>query len=101
MEQKDEETNNKEHTGNEHKSRKKEPGMERGMMEPPRRDGGKQGGVETPDMFNRIIEYLFCDVVKKWEDLNMGITIGDNVKITHLWCEDLGSRSRIRPYWSV
>ena len=36
--------------------------------------GGKQGGVETPDEFNLIVEDIWSDTSKRWEEKGMGFT---------------------------
>eukprot|EP00973_Karenia_brevis_P006057 824479-Karenia_brevis.AAC.1 len=37
--------------------------------------GGRQGGVETPELFNIIVESAVVDVVEKWRAENYGFTL--------------------------
>eukprot|EP00973_Karenia_brevis_P027460 3787098-Karenia_brevis.AAC.1 len=34
--------------------------------------GGRQGGTETPNMWNWLLEYLFRDEVEKWSSSGYG-----------------------------
>ena len=37
--------------------------------------GGKQGGVETPDLFNAVMEYLMKPLAETWTKRKFGIKL--------------------------
>ena len=44
--------------------------------------GGKQGGIETPDEFNVLMEYALDGLVDFWNDFGLGFVL-DNVIFNH------------------
>jgi len=42
--------------------------------------GGKQGGVETPDQWKALLEFLFVPIVKKWNQLGMGFALPEEAE---------------------
>jgi hypothetical protein len=53
--------------------------------------GGKQGGVETPDEWNMLMESILEDVVNSWEDRQFGLRLpGWEKGITHVvWADNV------------
>ena len=53
--------------------------------------GGKQGGVETPEVFNAMIETLMSPLVRLWRDKGYGFKYGDyEDTLTHLvWADNI------------
>eukprot|EP00973_Karenia_brevis_P071447 9925890-Karenia_brevis.AAC.1 len=55
----------------------------------PFRRGGRQGGVETPEVFNVMIESAAGAVVDTWRAKNYGFTLDDKAYISHLvWADN-------------
>ena len=59
--------------------------------------GGKQGGVETPEEFNIMLEIALGDVLKKWDMSGYGFALDDDgSRINHvIWADNIFSR----PAW--
>ena len=53
--------------------------------------GGKQGGVDTPDLFNVVIEFLIGDLVTSWNLRQFGTTLKElGERVHHLiWCDNI------------
>ena len=58
--------------------------------------GGKQGGVDTPDLFNIMIEYLLHSLVLSWDERGFGVpwvsrsNEQENQTVNHLiWCDNV------------
>ena len=54
--------------------------------------GGKQGGVETPTLFNAMIDSILLPVVKSWRQRSMGFSFGDEDErpLSHLiWADNV------------
>ena len=52
--------------------------------------GGRQGGPETPDLFNFVLDYLFDDVVDCWNLLGVGFEIDQSGLFNHVfWADNL------------
>eukprot|EP00973_Karenia_brevis_P085837 11906722-Karenia_brevis.AAC.1 len=53
--------------------------------------GGLQGGVNTPEQFNMILQVFLADVVNVWESLDMGVHIGEqSTCCTHIiWADNI------------
>ena len=49
--------------------------------------GGKQGGVDTPDIFNAMIEAAFAPMVRSWSARGIGIVL-DGTLFNHCWWAD-------------
>ena len=48
-----------------------------GLTEPARFEkGGRQGGVETPRMFNNVLRMIFDRIVQSWAEQGYGIAVG-------------------------
>ena len=56
--------------------------------------GGKQGGAETPEVWNAVIDYLLEPLVNSWEERRMGFSLGHSTTdfriITHaVWADNV------------
>ena len=66
-----------------------------GLSEPcPFQRGGKQGGVETPEVFNIMMEYALEPSVASWKSRSFGFAFGEvndsPVRLTHLiWADNI------------
>ena len=53
--------------------------------------GGWQGGINTPDAFNRIIQHFLRDSVELWNLLGLGMSTDDgNTLVNHIFFADNG-----------
>eukprot|EP00973_Karenia_brevis_P077259 10732218-Karenia_brevis.AAC.1 len=53
------------------------------------RKGGRQGGVETPEVFNLMVESAAAAVSVRWKEKNYGFTVDDKAYISHLaWADN-------------
>eukprot|EP00959_Pyramimonas_sp_CCMP1952_P450125 9425033-Pyramimonas_sp.AAC.1 len=43
----------------------------------PLEKGGKQGGVETPELFNIMLEVVFADAFEKWRRARCGFALDE------------------------
>lgn len=51
--------------------------------------GGRQGGVETPEVFNMVVESALEQVIEKWRALKFGFTLDDRHFTTHaVWADN-------------
>ena len=54
--------------------------------------GGKQGGVETPELFNIMMEVIFADVFEKWCRCKCGFALNEEgtERLTHsIWADNI------------
>ena len=52
--------------------------------------GGKQGAVETPEIWNAVIDYLLEPVILSWRERNFGFELDSGVHISHaIWCDNI------------
>jgi hypothetical protein len=52
--------------------------------------GGKQGGVETPDEFNILVEVILEPLANSWAARGFGFAMDNSVHINHLvWCDNI------------
>ena len=52
--------------------------------------GGKQGGKETPDVWNVLVETAMEDLVRSWSSRHFGFDFGDDQRLTHLvWADNI------------
>eukprot|EP00973_Karenia_brevis_P072077 10012892-Karenia_brevis.AAC.1 len=55
----------------------------------PFRRGGRQGGVETPELFNIIVEYALAEMIRDWTSRKLGFTLDERYYITHcVWADN-------------
>ena len=51
--------------------------------------GGRQGGAETPEVFNLVVEFLLEPVIEEWRQRGLGFTMGEHEPITHaVWADN-------------
>ena len=51
--------------------------------------GGRQGGIETPEPFNLMMEATFADVVKDWKTKRYGFSLNDKDFVSHaVWADN-------------
>ena len=56
----------------------------------PFQKGGSQGGVETPTLFNLILDYVLEPLFEKWQQQGFGYSFDGTMLIDHLvWCDNL------------
>ena len=58
--------------------------------------GGKQGGVDTPDLFNVVVEYLLENLIESWTRRKYGVVYAEasgthsEKRVNHLiWCDNI------------
>ena len=52
--------------------------------------GGKQGGNDTPDLFNLVVEYLLRDTTQAWSRRGWGCSLLQGSPVSHLiWCDNI------------
>ena len=53
--------------------------------------GGKQGGVETPDEFNILIEHILAPIVKSWTERGYGFKLDAGMLNLHhlIWADNI------------
>ena len=52
--------------------------------------GGKQGAIETPDIWNLVMDHLLEPVIVSWEDRRLGFELDSGVLISHaVWCDNI------------
>eukprot|EP00973_Karenia_brevis_P038358 5288047-Karenia_brevis.AAC.1 len=45
--------------------------------------GGRQGGVETPSLFNLVVDFIMGALVKQWDEKGYGFQVEDGSRIHH------------------
>ena len=51
--------------------------------------GGWQGGVNTPDEFNTMLEHMLGPIVQEWRCKNIGFTLNGQELFHLLWSDNL------------